>query len=256
MAKTEIRGGDQIKNLTVLREDLVADFLGGANWDISGGADNATITGLANGSADDDAVNMAQLNALSDAIGNPMRYKGLIDVATPTPDLDAINNLAGDTYKVSVGGTYLGEVWTIGDHLIVNKDVASGTTITAADVDKIDNIESDDILRTTDVVDNVTSTGVTDAPLSANQGYVLDQKIQVLEANSYTFVPLASYAVTNNDPDIGVLANTPASGREMVYLNGLRMLKGSGNDYTIAGTQISFEYNLHTNDQVTVEYYY
>lgn len=256
MAKTEIRGGDQIKNLTVLREDLVADFLGGANWDISGGADNATITGLAAGVADDDAVNKAQLQALADAIGNPMRYKGVIDVSIPSPDLDAIDNLAGDTYKISVGGTYLGVVWNAGDMLIVNKDVASGTTIVAADVDKIDNTESDDILRTGDVVDNLTSTGVTDAPLSANQGYVLDQKIQVLESNSYTFVPLASYATTHNSPIVAALANTPATGREMVYLNGLRMLKGSGNDYTIAAGVITFEYNMKNNDQVTVEYYY
>ncbi len=255
MAKTEIRGGEQIKNLTILREDLVSDFLGGANWDISGGTNSHTITGLADGVANDDAVNKGQMDsAISGLVG--MVYKGVIDVATPAPDLDAIDNSAGDMYKVSVGGTYLGETWSIGDMLIVNKDVAAGTTITSADVDKVDNTEADDIIRTTDVVDNVTSVGVTDAPLSANQGYVLDQAIAALEANDYTYVPLASYAVTNNSPTIAVLANAPATGREKVFLNGLRMLGGSGNDYTIAGTQITFEYNLHTNDVAAVEYDY
>lgn len=256
MARTEIRGGEQIKNLSVLREDLIANFLGGSNWDISAGAANATITGLAQGVANSDAVNMEQLNALEAKIGSPMRYKGILDVATPTPDLDAIDNLVGDMYLISVGGTYLGETWNAGDNLIVNKDVAAGVSITSADVDKIDNTESLDLIRTSDVVDNLTSTGVVDKPLSANQGFVLDARLDTLEAVNYTHVPLASYAITNNSPVVAALANTPAAGREAVYLNGLRMLSGSGNDYTISGAVITFEYNLHTNDQVTVEYEY
>lgn len=255
MAKTEIRGGDQIKNLSVLREDLVADFLGGSNWDISGGTNNATITGLADGVSTDDAVNKGQLDSAINGL-NGMTYKGSFDASIPSPDLDAIDNTAGDFYIVSVAGTYLTIDWAVGDMLIINKDVAAGTTITSADVDKIDNTEDPLNLKQADVVDNLTSTGVANYPLSANQGYVLDQKIQVLEANNYTFVPLASYLVTNNSAIVGDLANAPAAGREMVYLNGLRMLSGAGNDYTISGVTITFEYALHTNDQVTVEYYY
>jgi len=255
MAKTEIRGGEQIKNLTIIRDDIVANILSGSNWDVTDGANNATITGLADGVADDDVCTVGQLNS-SIAGLDAITYKGTIDVATPSPDLDAIDNLTGDFYKVSVAGTYLGQDWAIGDNLIVNKDVASGTTITSADVDKIDNTESDTLLHTTDVVDNLSSTGVTDYPLSANQGYELDQRIDSLEAVSYTHVPLAAYAITNNSPIVADLANTPVSGREMVYLNGLRMLGGSGNDYTISTTTITFEYNLHTADQVTVEYVY
>ena len=255
MARTEIRGGLQIKNLSVLKEDLVGNFLAGVDWDVTGGAGNATITGLADGVNNADAVNVSQLNA---AIGglNTMQYKGILDASTPSPDLDAIENKSGDFYKISVAGTYLGETWAIGDMLIVNKDVAAATTITSADVDKIDNTETATLLDQADVVDNLTSTGVTIYPLSANQGYVLDQKILALQAVTYTFVPLAQYAITNNSPIVADLANTPASDRESVYLNGLRVLKGSGNDYTISGKTITFEYDLHTNDAVTVEYFY
>ncbi len=255
MARTEIRGGAQIKNLSILREDLVPNFLGGSNWDITGGANNFTITGLPYGLQDDDVVTLGQLNDTIAGLGG-LIYKGVLDAATPSPDLDAINNTKGDFYKISVAGTYLGQEWAIGDMLIVNKDVAAGTTITGADVDKIDNTEDPLNLKQADVVDNLSSNGVANYPLSANQGYVLDQKIQVLESNSYTFVPLAIYAITNNSPIVADLANTPATGREMVYNNGVRMLKGSGNDYTISGATITMEYNLHTNDQITVEYYY
>lgn len=256
MAKTEIRGGDQIKNLTVLREDLVANFLGGADWDISGGTNSNTITGLANGVNADDAVNKSQLDELAAQIGSPMRLKGAIDVATPTPDLDAIDNAIGDYYIVTVGGTYLGKDWSIGDNLIVINDVAAGATITSADVIKVDNTESDDLLRTGDVVDNVSSTGVVDAPLSANQGYVLDQKIVALQANSYTTVYGEEVAVTQNQAAVGLLSNAPTVARERVFLNGLYMQRGSGNDYTISGNAIVFEYNLKLNDKVLVDYDY
>jgi len=255
MARTEIRGGDQIKNLSILREDFIANILGGTDWNVSDGAENATITGVKEGTNDSDVVAMSQLNALEAKIGSPMRYKGTIDVATPAPDLSAIENFTGDTYLVSVGGTYLGETFNVGDMLIVNSDSAIGA-IASGDLDKIDNTEAADILRIGDVVDNLTSTGETEKPLSANQGYVLDQRVQSLEAVDYTFVPLASYAVTHNSPTVGDLANTPVSGRESVYLNGVRMLKGSGNDYTIAGGTITFEYNLKLNDVVAVEYFY
>lgn len=255
MAKTEIRGGDQIKNLSILREDLVSDFLGGTDWDISNGANNATITGLSAGVNANDAVNKSQLDALAAAIGAPMRYKGQLDASIPSPDLDAIDNLTGDTYYISASGTYLGETWNVGDMLIVNKDVPSGTTITSADVDKIDNTEASDILRTGDVVDNLTSTGVTDAPLSANQGYVLDQRVQSLESWQFSFAK-EKVSVTHNSPTVGVLSQTPIAGSEDVYLNGLLMEEGSGNDYTISGTQITFEYNMKTNDKVIVKYRY
>src|SRR5690606_26013000 len=37
------------------------------------------------------------------------------------------------------------------------------------------------------------------------------------------------------------LANTVEPGTERVYLDGVRMKEGSGNDYTIAGDEITFE---------------
>ena len=254
MAKTEIRGGDQIKNLTILNEDLVSDFLSGSDWNLTNGAENATITGLKNGVNDADAVNKSQLDALAAEIGSPMRYKGTIDVATPTPDLDTIDNLTGDYYIVSVGGSYLGKDWNVGDNLIVNKDVPSGTTITAADVDKIDNTESSDILRTSDVIDNLTSTEVA-KPLSANQGRLLDVRVTNIETWQFSFAK-ENVLVTHNSPTVGGLVNTPIAGSEDVYLNGLLMEAGAGNDYTISGQIVTFQYNLKTNDKCIIKYRY
>ena len=46
MAVTQVRGSNQIKDVSVTRQKLVSDFLNGANWDITNGNNNAVITGL------------------------------------------------------------------------------------------------------------------------------------------------------------------------------------------------------------------
>ena len=254
MARTLLRGGDQILNNTILREDLVLVFLGAADWDLSNGAKNATIKGLKDAVELDSPATLGQLNNAINSLQG-MTYKGTIDVATPSPDLNAIASKSGDFYIISVGGTYLGETWAVGDMLIVNKDVAIGA-IVDADVDKIDNTEDPNIIRQADVVDNLTSSGVSNFPLSANQGFVLKGLIDSLSANVKLRTYGESLAVTQNVAVLPALANTPVAGTERVYLNGLRMLRGSGNDYTITGSVITFEYNMKLNDQVQVDYEY
>lgn len=51
------------------------------------------------------------------------------------------------------------------------------------------------------------------------------------------------------------LANTPKAGTEHVYVNGLLMDEGSGNDYTISGKVISFAFTLGGTDKVRVTYF-
>lgn len=255
MARTELRGGDQIKNFTVLKEDLVLDFLGGSNWDISNGGANATITGLADGVNATDAATKGQLDAALAGLNAGLEYKGVFDASTPSPDLDAQANSKGDFYKVSVAGTYLGISLAVGDMLYFNKDVPALTTVTAADLDKIDNTESPDLLRDADIVDSLLSTDATKV-LSANQGYVLKGLIDALDAEVNTRAYSENKTITNNSAVLPALVNTPVAGTERVYLNGLRMERGAGNDYTISGSVITFEYPMKTNDKVLVDYEY
>lgn len=254
MARTQLRGGEQILNFTVVKDDLTLDFLGASDWDITNGANNATLVGLKDAVDLTSPATLGQMNtAIAGLVG--MVYKGVLDVATPSPDLDAIDNKSGDMYKISVGGTYLGKTWNAGDMLIVNNDVDAGTTITGADVDKIDNTESDDILRDADIVDSLLSQDATKV-LSANQGYVLKGLIDALDAQVNSRTYSESLAVTHNSPNLPALSNTPVAGTERVYLNGLRLFRGSGNDYTISGNTITMEYNLKTNDFVQVDFEY
>ena len=52
------------------------------------------------------------------------------------------------------------------------------------------------------------------------------------------------------------VAHAPATGTQRVYLNGVRQAPGSGQDYTISGTTITFTSVLQTGDTVLVDYKY
>lgn len=254
MARTQ-KHSQQILNGTLLVEDHASNFLNGSDWNITNGTETATITGLKDGVNAADAVTKRQLDVLEAKIGTPMHYKGLIDVSTPSPDLDTIDNSAGDMYFVSVAGTYLGVAWNVGDMLIVNKDVPAGTTITSADVDKIDNTESADILRQADIIDNLTSTDATKV-LSANQGSVIKGQIDTI--NNARLEPVLGEVLTGTvgSPVLSDLAHTPYNSQVALYIGGDRLREGASNDYTISGKTITLNYNLWYAHNILVDYNY
>lgn len=97
-----------------------------------------------------DAVSKQQMEAAIDAVEVPgaLSYKGAFDASAG--NYDALADASqGDYYKVSVAGNIGNYDWAVGDNLIVNKDVTGVPT--EADIDKIDNTESPDILRTGDI---------------------------------------------------------------------------------------------------------
>jgi hypothetical protein len=168
MAFTEIDLERQSQDGTLVKGKLKADFLEGGNLDLTGGNNNATITGLAAGSSANDAVNLAQLNA---AVSGSMSYKGTIDASIATGEaLDGA--IVGDFFLVSAAGVLDGISFSVGDHLVVNTNITDFSVDGAGKIDIIDNTESSDILRTSDVVNDLT-TGGTTVPLSAQQGVVL-----------------------------------------------------------------------------------
>ena len=162
----------QSQDLTLTREKLVADFLNGSNLDVTGGNNNATLTGLANGTANDDAVNVGQMNAaIAAGVVGGMTYKGTLDASDATgATLDGA--VTGDLYYISVAGTLDGIAYNVGDHLVANADITDFDVDGTGKIDIIDNTESSNLLRNSDVVNDLT-TGGTDVPLSAQQGVVL-----------------------------------------------------------------------------------
>lgn len=174
---SQIDGQRQIQDSSVGVSKMLSDFLGGSNWDISGSNNDATISGLSAGSANNDAVNKGQMDsAISAAVAGAMTYQGTFDASVVGTQLDDRNK--GDFFIVSVAGTVDSIVFNIGDHLVVNDDI-TGAAYTGK-IDKIDNTEAADILRSGDVVNDLT-TGGTAVPLSAQQGVVLKGLVDGLQ---------------------------------------------------------------------------
>jgi len=169
---TQIDLNRQAEDATLVKSKLVPNFLDGGNLNLTAGNNDATITGLAAGSANDHAVNKGQMDiAIAASVVGGMKYKGTIDASVSTGEtLDG--GLVGDLYYVSVAGTLDGIAYNIGDHLVVNTDITDFSVDGAGKIDIIDNTESSDILRSSDVVNDLTTGGIA-VPLSAQQGVVL-----------------------------------------------------------------------------------
>lgn len=172
----------QSQDASLTKEKLVADFLNGSNLNLTDGNNNATITGLANGVNPTDAVTKQQLDALT--IDGGMTYRGVIDASDATgAALDGASK--GDYFYVSVSGTLDGLDFQVTDHLVVNADITDFDVDGAGKIDKVDNTESSDILRDSDIVNDLTTGGSTNV-LSAEQGKVLKDKqdLMVIEIDA------------------------------------------------------------------------
>jgi hypothetical protein len=177
MAFTEIDLERQSQDGTLVKGKLKADFLEGGNLNLTDGNNDATITGLAAGVNPTDAVNKAQLDALT--IEGGMTYRGIIDASDATgAALDGASK--GDFFYVSVGGTLDGKAFSVTDHLVVNADITDFDVDGAGKIDKVDNTESLDLLRDSDIVDDLTTGGSANV-LSAEQGKVLKGLVDDLQ---------------------------------------------------------------------------
>lgn len=191
-----------------------------ANLSIASGSSNYLSYNNANGqfSANVDTTvtaNSPKLitsGAVDAAIGNALtgalKYQGTW-TATSQTDYSSITLPVkkGYMYAVSGNATIGGVEWNSGDYLVINKDVASGGTITSADVEKIDNTEASDIVRlsatqtltnkTIDADDNT----ISDLTTSNLKSGVLQTTIRGVASASDTAIPtekaVASALVAN-----------------------------------------------------------
>lgn len=96
---------------------------------------------------------------------------------------------------------------------------------------------------------------------TANQGGTLGttsiafQQINTLDLSSANFVDkeIPSGAIDGANTSYS-LANTPVSGSEHVYLNGLLQESGSGNDYTISGSSMTMATAPLAGEKIRVSY--
>ena len=146
------------------------------------------------------STNLVTSGAVEAAIGNALtgalKYQGTW-TATSQTDYSSITLPVkkGYMYAVSGNATISGVEWNSGDYLVINKDVASGGTITSSDVEKIDNTEASDIVRlsafqtitnkTIDADDNT----ISDLTTSNLKSGVLQTTVRAVASASDTAIP-------------------------------------------------------------------
>lgn len=221
---------------------------------------NQKITNLQTGTAAGDAVNKGQMDSAIAAALSPFNAKGTVRVATTVAGTLATSFANGQTID--------GVTLVTGDRILIKNQAsqqengiyvvaASGAPTRAADMDIWDEVPGAWV-----TVQEGTTQAETVWLSSANQGGTLG-------STAITFVnPINSGALTSsnfvdkevpsgsiNGSNTGfTLANTPVSGSEHVYLNGMLQESGSGNDYTISGASITMTVAPGTGEKLRVSY--
>jgi len=105
---------------------------------VSGKIRIATSAEATAGTNDLTAMTPAKTKSVVDAaVVGGVTYQGTFDASAPA---DLSNAEKGDLYIISVAGTYQGQTWAVGDHLLINTDM--GGTLDPAKIDKVDNTDS------------------------------------------------------------------------------------------------------------------
>ena len=165
-------------------------------------------------------------------------------------DNGSINIPAGQAYKVNgtalvTNATHTGDVSDSGGSLTVTK--INGTSLAGLASGILKNTTGTgvpSIASASDITGQLLTGFVAGAGTVAATDTIL-QALNKLAANAAaaanpTFVTREAVSGTKNGVNaVFTLANTPIAGSEMIFLNGLLLNPGAGNDYTISGNTIT-----------------
>ena len=217
------------------------------------------ITNLGNGVAGTDAINLNQLNAAISNLNTMFDSKGSVRAAT----------VANGTLATAFanGQTIDGVTLVTGDRILLKSQTlaqdngiytvnASGAPTRSTDFDAWAEIPGAFVS-----VEEGSVNADTFWLSTANQGGTLNTTpipwVQIVTGGlvSGNFVDKETPAGSINGSNVTfTMANTPVSGSEHVYLNGLLQEVGGGNDYTISGGTITMSVAPLTGERIKVSY--
>jgi len=241
--RSKIRGKEQIQDNTIDNGRLEANFLDGSDLNLTDGNNNATLTGLAAGSAANDAVNKAQLDAVIAAITNA-HLESVATISTGNETLSGVGqSINGHVVAVGDRIAPMFQTTATEDGIYVAAAGAwarSSDALAAADLGgKTFTVEAGTEAETLWIISNDSGSGI------VGTDDLVPVKVAEAPASTPTEVWEEAPTITNGSA-IVTLANTPIAGTQRVYLNGLRMFEGVSQDYTISGATITFGENLRT----------
>jgi len=214
-----------------------------------------------------------QLQANASALTAAMAGDGLIRNAGSGEldvNVDGVTiEITGDALRVVSGG--IGTTHLADDSVTrekINADIAGLGLIQAAGGELDVNVDGTTIEIDSDIV-GVKAAGITETEIASTAlgTGLLGGSGTIISVDDSVFLAVDNYVVRENhnattDGQTSVsLDFTPVTGTEMVFVNGVLMEEGAGNDYTISGNAITFTFGLqyhatNTNkrDKVSVTY--
>lgn len=272
MAQTKIDGGRQIKADSITNAEISASAAidlsklaeaviqadGGQAFTADQSLGGNKLTNLGTPTADTDAATKAYV----DAARAGLDVKQSVRVATTAAGTLASsfeNGDAIDGVTLATGDRILIKNQSSGSENGIYTVNASGAPTRATDADSSTEVTAGMFVF------------VEEGTANADSGWVMTNNGAItLGTTALTFAQFssvgsalgASNIVTRETPSGSVngsntaftLANTPTSGTEEVYLNGILQEPGAGNDYTISGGTITYLTAPLTGDKIRVSY--
>ena len=243
------------------------------------------LTNLATPTNDADGATKAYVDGLLLNL-DAMHYEGAIDCST-NPNYPSAD--AGHTYKCSVAGKIGGASGISvvkGDLIICNTDgTTAGDQATKGSYWNI--IDHATAGGLGDVIGPASATDNTIARYDSTTGKLIQGSLVSIDDSGSLNIPSGQkFKINNVDLNLSdlagvgtvgaktyvnrevpsgtkngsnadfVLAHTPLSGTEMVFLNGILQNAGAGNDYTFATATITFLTAPISTDTILVTYFY
>ena len=225
-----------IRDLMSIADDST-DYL---TYESSAGYIGAKVDTTVTSSSTNLVTSGAVQSAIDNALTGALSYQGTW-TATGQTDYSSITLPVkkGYMYAVSGSATIGGVEWNSGDYLVINKNVASGGTITSADVEKIDNTEASDIVRL-----SATQT-LTNKTIDADDNTISD----LTTSNFKSGTVVTSVGATGSDTAIPTEKAVRSAINGLTYAVQNSALTASGGKCTFTVT-----HNLNTTNPITSLY--
>ena len=234
-----------------VKRDGTISMTGNLDFNNNKGVNIATPT--ANG----DAANKSYVDTLIASLPSAYKYRNVHAATTTNINLSNPGTAVFDGHTLVNGDRLLVKDQTTQSQNGIYVFDTSSTPLTRA----TDSDAWDELVGTLVYVDQGTTFGEARFFCTSNTGGTLGSTaVTYVQDNSGTLSP--SNFVTEETPSGTIngvnvtftLANTPTSGTLKLYLNGLRLKSGAGNDYTLSTNIISFTTAPISGDVIIADY--
>lgn len=218
---------------------------------------NNKLTNVGTASASGDAINKSTFDAALASLPSAYKYRNVRAASTANVTVSNPGTAVFDGVTLTAGQRILlKNQSSAAENGIYDFDTSSTALVRSSDSDAWH-----ELTGTLVFIDEGTVNADTRYYCTSNTGgtlgitsvtYASDLTGGVTTSN-FVFDETPSGTINGSNADF-TIANTPTSNTLRVYMNGVRVLSGSGNGYTLSGTTITFTTAPISGDAIRVDY--